>query len=48
MRRIAALVVLISMVLCCSRGMAAEKRLKVYILAGQSNMEGHAGIETFD
>jgi len=27
---------------------AAERPLKVFILAGQSNMEGHAGIETFD
>ncbi len=27
---------------------AAERPLKVFILAGQSNMEGHARIETFD
>jgi len=27
---------------------AAAKPLKVYILAGQSNMEGHAKVETFD
>ena len=27
---------------------AAGKKLKVFILAGQSNMEGHARIETFD
>jgi len=27
---------------------AAERSLKVFILAGQSNMEGHARIETFD
>lgn len=27
---------------------AAEKPLKVYILAGQSNMQGHARIDTFD
>lgn len=26
----------------------ASKRLKIFILAGQSNMEGHAKIETFD
>lgn len=26
----------------------AEKPLKVFILAGQSNMEGHAKVETFD
>ena len=29
-------------------GIAAAAPLKVYILAGQSNMEGHAKIETFD
>ncbi len=28
--------------------MAQSKRLKVFILAGQSNMEGHAKVETFD
>ena len=28
--------------------MAADRPLKVFILAGQSNMEGHARIETFD
>ena len=27
---------------------AFAKPLKVYILAGQSNMEGHAKVETFD
>ena len=27
---------------------AAERPLKVFILAGQSNMEGHARVETFD
>ncbi|MFO1522658.1 MAG: sialate O-acetylesterase [Kiritimatiellia bacterium] len=27
---------------------AAQKPMKVYILAGQSNMEGHARVETFD
>ena len=26
----------------------AEKPVKVYMLAGQSNMEGHAKVETFD
>ena len=31
--------------LCAS---AQAKKLKVFILAGQSNMEGHARIETFD
>ncbi len=35
--------------LCCGALIAAEsKRLKVFILAGQSNMEGHAKISTFD
>lgn len=29
-------------------GPAQHKKLKVFILAGQSNMEGHARIETFD
>ena len=32
----------------CSPICAADKKLKVFILAGQSNMEGHAKIETFD
>src|SRR5687767_4680875 len=33
----------------CGQSFAAEKKpLKVFILAGQSNMEGHAKIETFD
>ncbi len=27
---------------------AADKPIKVFLLAGQSNMEGHAKIETFD
>jgi Carbohydrate esterase, sialic acid-specific acetylesterase len=36
-------------VLCCSHLLAEEKKpLKVFVLAGQSNMEGHARIETFD
>ncbi len=35
--------------LLCGHAFAAEKKpLKVFILAGQSNMEGHAKIETFD
>lgn len=32
----------------CHSVMAADKPLKVYILAGQSNMQGHASISTFD
>ena len=31
-----------------SDALGAQKPLKVYILAGQSNMEGHAKVETFD
>jgi hypothetical protein len=32
-----------------SAGVSAEaKPLKVFVLAGQSNMEGHARVETFD
>jgi len=35
--------------LVCVEAVALEKKpLKVYILAGQSNMEGHAKVETFD
>ena len=34
--------------ICCSSVMTSGKPLKVYILAGQSNMEGQAKVETFD
>jgi len=34
--------------LCGSGAMAQEQPLKVFILAGQSNMEGHAQVRTFD
>ena len=35
--------------LCCSPSFAAEKkRLKVFVLAGQSNMQGHAKVSTFE
>jgi hypothetical protein len=35
--------------LLCNHAVAADKKpLKVFILAGQSNMEGHAKVETFD
>jgi alpha-galactosidase len=33
---------------CIGGAMAAEKPLKVFILAGQSNMQGHAHVRTFD
>ncbi len=40
---------LIALTLICGPAFAAQKKpLKVFILAGQSNMEGHARIETFD
>jgi alpha-galactosidase len=39
----------VSFVLLLQIGASAQsKKLKVFILAGQSNMEGHARIETFD
>ena len=34
--------------LCHGNAMAEAKPLKVFILAGQSNMEGQAKVETFD
>ncbi len=36
------------LVICASDSRAQPKPIKVFILAGQSNMEGHAKIETFD
>lgn len=39
---------IISMFILASSLFAAEKHLKVFILAGQSNMQGHASISTFD
>jgi hypothetical protein len=33
---------------CIGAATAAEKPLKVFILAGQSNMQGHAHVRTFD
>jgi len=47
MKPIHALVTL-TLVLCGQALAAEQKPLKVFILAGQSNMEGHAKIETFD
>jgi alpha-galactosidase len=43
----ASLVVAGLIVLCGSGAMAQEKPLKVFILAGQSNMQGHAHVRTF-
>ena len=34
--------------LCIGGATAAEKPLKVFVLAGQSNMQGHAHVRTFD
>lgn len=40
---------LVALTIICGHVFATEKKpLKVFILAGQSNMEGHAKIETFD
>jgi hypothetical protein len=36
------------LIMTASGAPAADKPLKVYILAGQSNMQGHASISTFD
>src|SRR5215510_2077293 len=38
----------LSALLCGHTFAAGKKPLKVFILAGQSNMEGHAKVETFD
>ena len=45
-KRFVALLALLSIAVCT--GHAAAQPLKVYILAGQSNMEGQAKVETFD
>ena len=42
------LIALIALCLLASPHPANAKPLKIFILAGQSNMEGHAKIETFD
>jgi len=47
-RRIVFYFVVMVTAFCCGSAVADGKPLKVYILAGQSNMEGHARIETFD
>ncbi len=39
---------LLTMLFAASGATAADKPLKVFILAGQSNMQGHASISTFD
>lgn len=50
-RRLSSIVVslFLTIVLVAATVVAAEKKpIKVFILAGQSNMEGHARVETFD
>ena len=42
------LTLILTVLLSCHASAAEKKRLKVFVLAGQSNMEGHARIETFD
>src|SRR5947209_3585631 len=39
---------LLVLALTATRAGAADKPLKVFILAGQSNMQGHASLSTFD
>ncbi len=46
--RLVAIAILIVACFGVSSAQAQSKPLKVFILAGQSNMEGHAKIETFD
>ncbi len=47
MRHLLILIALASF--CCGPALAAEKKpLKVFILAGQSNMQGHAKVSTFE
>ena len=41
-------VILTAALLCVLSPISCAKPLKVFILAGQSNMEGHAGVMTFD
>ena len=48
MSRIATILMAILTAICCSSAMAAKKPLKVYILSGQSNMQGMGHIKTFD
>ena len=42
------MVIVVACAAVLSAGEARAKPLKVYILAGQSNMQGHAKVETFD
>jgi hypothetical protein len=48
MNRTATIIMAILATICCSSALAAKKPLKVYILAGQSNMQGSAHKRTFE
>jgi len=48
MTRRASIAAAVVLAISCSHAVAAEKPLKVYVLVGQSNMEGQAKVETFD
>ena len=52
MNRTNAIKVFVGVLLACGVGLqpaeAASKKLKVFILAGQSNMQGHVNVSTFD
>ena len=48
MARLPIIATLVAFVLTSTSLLAEEKPLKVFILAGQSNMQGHASISTFD
>lgn len=39
---------IVALIVCCISPLSAGEPLKVFILAGQSNMQGHADISTFD
>ena len=41
-------IVMTAALLCVFSPLSYAKPLKVFILAGQSNMEGHAEVRTFD
>ena len=47
-RRICAVLVAMTVLALSAPATAAGKPLKVFILAGQSNMQGHASVSTFD
>ncbi len=47
MQKFTGLLLAVLIVLTCN-GLAAEKTVKVFLLAGQSNMEGYGGITTID